>query len=192
MSDFLENSWFNHPNAPKITPWIYFAEKANFAGFIIGAVLYGTPNYSWAYLVLTPSARSIVPGIVIVLFLQCMGALLNPINRTRGGTKFGLMTYTVTMFSLATIITALQHYIQSVSYVDYRDFPGVSNPMGSGPAGYILSISTKAIQVVPTVIFTINFWLADGLLVSSVPNAAAHAIIVDCSSSSIVALSSIP
>ena len=121
-----------------------------------------------------------------------MNALLNPINRTRGGTKLGLVAYTATMFSLVTINTAIQLYLQSVSYVDYRDFPGVSSPPGSGPAGYILSISTKAIRVVPSVTLFLNFWLADGLLVSSVPNAPAHVFIVDCSSSSTVALSSMP
>lgn len=56
MSDFSEKSWSNDPDAPNITPWIYFTEKANFAGLTIGVILYGTPDYSWVILVLTPSA----------------------------------------------------------------------------------------------------------------------------------------
>ena len=179
MSEFLEKTWSNDPNAPKLPPSFYLGEKANFAGSIIGAILYGTSDYSWVYLVLTPSARSIFPGIVIILFSQCMGVLLNPINRTRGGTKLGLMTYIVIMFSLATINIAINLYIPSVAYVD--------SPNELGPY-----LQTKAIQVVPTVTLFLNFWLADGLLVSSVPSAAAHVFIADCSSSSIVALSSMP
>ena len=82
------------------------------------------------------------------------------------------MAFTAAMFLLVTINTAIQLYLQSVSYVDYRDFPGVPNRLGSGPAGYILLPSTKAIQVVSITTLFLNFWLADGLLVSSVPNAA--------------------
>ena len=172
MPDLLETPWSNHPNAPKLAPWLYFLEKANFSGLIIGAILYGTPNYSWVYLVLTPSARSIPPGIIIVLFFQCMGAFLNPINRTRGRTKLGLTAYTVIMFSLTTINIAMNLGIQSICYVDFRGFPGVPDWLGPGPAGYMRFTSTKAIQVVPDIFFFLNFWLADGLLVSSVPNAA--------------------
>ena len=100
------------------------------------------------------------------------------------------MTYTATMFSLATINIAMNLDIQSISYVNNRDFPGFSDLLGSGPAGYQFFITSKAIQVVPTAILFFNFWLGDGLLVSSVPNAAINVFNVDRSSSSIVALSS--
>ena len=174
MSDFRARPWSHDPNAPKIMYLLYFAEKADFAGFLIGAVLYGTPNYVRVYLAFTPFARFIVPGIVTALFFQCMGALFNPINRARGGTKLGLITYTAVMFSLATINTAINLDTQSASYVDNRGPPNVRNPLVSGPLEYQLSISTKAIHVVPTAILFFNNWLADGLLVSSVPNPAAH------------------
>ena len=170
MSDFRARPWSHDPNAPKITQRLYFAEKAGFAGPLIGAVLYGALNYVRVYLVFTPFARSIVLGIVTILFFQCMGALLNPINRTRGSTKLGLMTYTAVMFSLVTINTAINLGIQSTSYVDDRSSPNVRNPLGSGPLEYQFLISTKAIEIVPIVILFFNNWLADGLLVSSVPN----------------------
>ena len=34
--------WSTNPYAPQIPYWLYFAEKANFAGFLIGAIFYGT------------------------------------------------------------------------------------------------------------------------------------------------------
>jgi len=40
MSD--EKPWSNNPNAPQIPYELYFGEKANFAGILIGAILYGT------------------------------------------------------------------------------------------------------------------------------------------------------
>ena len=35
----------SNPYAPQIPYWLYFAEKANFAGFLIGAIFYGTPTH---------------------------------------------------------------------------------------------------------------------------------------------------
>ena len=92
--------------------------------------------YAQLFLVLTPPAWSIIAGIIIVLFFQCMGTLLNPINHTRGGTKLGFMAYTAAMFLLATINTAINLDIQSISYVNYWDFPGVPNSLGPGPVEY--------------------------------------------------------
>ena len=37
-----EPSFSNNPYAPDIPYWLYFAEKTNFAGFLIGAIFYGT------------------------------------------------------------------------------------------------------------------------------------------------------
>lgn len=116
----------------------------NFAGFLIGAIFY---------------------GIVIVLFFQCMYALLRPANRKGGGIRWWLVAHTVAMFSFATIYTALNLDIQSNSYIDNREFPG--SPDGSsppGPFGYQYYIYSRAIDVVPSVVFALNNWLADGLL----------------------------
>ena len=42
MPDSQEQSWSDDPNAPKITHYLYFREKAGFAGYLIGSILYGT------------------------------------------------------------------------------------------------------------------------------------------------------
>ena len=44
-----ENPWSNNPNAPQIPYQIYFAEKANFAGILIGAIFYGMHTYTPTY-----------------------------------------------------------------------------------------------------------------------------------------------
>ena len=45
MSDSSENPWSSSPNAPQIPYWVYFQEKANFAGIFLGAISYGAPTY---------------------------------------------------------------------------------------------------------------------------------------------------
>ena len=41
MSDSRERPWSDHPNAPKIPYHLHLLEKANFAGYFIGSILYG-------------------------------------------------------------------------------------------------------------------------------------------------------
>ena len=41
MGDSSENPWSHNPNAPQIPYSLYFAEKINFAGYLVGAVFYG-------------------------------------------------------------------------------------------------------------------------------------------------------
>ena len=55
--------------------------------------------------------------------------------------------------------------IQSVSYIDNREFPG-NDALPPGPLGYQYLIYSKAISIVPNLMFLLNNWLADGLLVS--------------------------
>jgi len=42
MANTQEQSWSDDPNAPKISPTVYFEEKASFAGILIASMLYGT------------------------------------------------------------------------------------------------------------------------------------------------------
>ena len=164
MSD---SSWSSNPNAPQIPYSLYFAEKANFAGILIGGVFYGMQTCvsclpTWV-------VSFIVPGIVIVLFFQCMGALFSPPNR-RAGVKWGPVIYTTLMFAFATIFTAMNLDIQSISYIDNREYAGDDNKsLPPGPLGYQYLIYSRAISVVPNLMFLLNNWLADGLLVSLPP-----------------------
>ena len=78
------------------------------------------------------------------------------------------------MFSFVTIFTAINLDIQSISYVDNREFPGDDVMFPPGPLGYEFLIYSKAISVVPSVMFHLNTCLADGLLVSCLTNSVTH------------------
>ena len=127
-----------------------------------------------------------VLGIVVVLFFQCMTALLNPVNRAWGGIKWPLVAHTAAMFSFATIYTAMNLNLQSIAYIDNREFPGEKMVL-PGPLGYQFLIYSKAISVVPNLMYMLNNWLADGLLVSFVSNSVAQVSNVGRPSSSTVA-----
>ena len=116
-----------------------------------------------------------------------MGALLDPVNRAMGGIKWGLVAHTVTMLAFVTIYTAIILNMQFISFVDNRGFPGTITDVAipPGPIGYQWFIRFEAIGVVPSVMLSMNAWLADGLLVSAV-NLAERLSYVDHSSSSIV------
>ena len=116
--------------------------------------------------VLTLFVRLIL-GIAIALFSKCMVALFDPIHRRGEPIKWGLVTYTVVMFSLVTIGTALQFDTQSVSYIDNRQFPGAGGIYPPGQTTYQDLIAFKPIAVIQNVTFILSNWLADGCLVSS-------------------------
>ena len=103
------------------------------------------------------------------MFFQCMSALFDPVNRTKGGAKWPLVAHTAVMFSFVTVYIATSLDLQSISYIDNREFPGIDGIVPPGPLGYQLSIYYKAIDLVPNLMVLLNNWLADGLLVSSVP-----------------------
>ena len=104
-------------------------------------------------------------GTLIVLFFQCMGALFNPANQRGSGVKWGLVSYTVVMFSFATVLTGMALNIESISHIDNRDFPGVQGKFPPGPIGYQLSIWSGVLLIPPSLMFLFNNWMADGLLV---------------------------
>lgn len=137
----------------------------------------------------TLSVQSFILGIITVLFFQCMTALL---NRPKGGIKWGLVAHTVAMFSFATINSAMTLDIQSISYIDNREFSGGDYVSLPGPFGYQFFIFSEAINGVPNIMFFLNQWLADGLLVSSVPKSIIQVSDVSYSSSSTVATLSFP
>ena len=94
-----------------------------------------------------------------MLFFECLTALLDPVHRRGERIKWGLVSYTVVMFSLATVNIAMNPHIQLISYVDNRD-------IRFGPYGYSSSTLFNAVVVVPQAAFRLANWLGDGLLVS--------------------------
>ena len=77
------------------------------------------------------------------------------------------------MFTFVTILTGTNLDIQSTSYIDNRAFPG-SGRFPPGPLGYLLLVYAKPKNITPTLMFLLNNLLADGILVGSVSNLAAH------------------
>ena len=59
----------------------------------------------------------------------------------------------------------MQLDVQSISYIDNREFPG-DGVFYPGPLGYEMLIAPKAIVVIQNSAFVLSNWLADGLLVS--------------------------
>jgi len=168
MSGTQQKPWSDNPNAPEISHKLYVEEKAYFAGALISAILYGMckmplPIRSSACV---HFARFIL-GIVIVLFFQCMAGLLNSLHRRMEGIKWGIISYTLALFSFVTVYTAMNLNIESVSYIDNRDFPGVKGMLPPGPLGYRSFIYSDALSITPNVMFFLNNWLADAFLVSS-------------------------
>jgi hypothetical protein len=166
MADSTGEPLANNPNAPQIPHWLYVAEKENFAGIFLGAIFYGTSNDPASVCLSSPGpGHSVSLGVVIVLVFQCMGALFNPVNRAMEGIRWGLVAYTVAMFSIVTTLIAMNLDIQSISYVDNRAFPG-SDVAPPGPFGYQFTLYSKPFSIIPNFLFPLNNWLADGLLVS--------------------------
>ena len=102
------------------------------------------------------------------MFFKCMAAFFNPIHRRGEPIKWGVVFYTVVMFSLVTVGTVTNLDILSISYIDHRGFPGVEGSIHPGPFGYQVFISSEAINMIPSAVLTLSNWLADGLLVNPV------------------------
>jgi hypothetical protein len=103
-----------------------------------------------------------------------MRALFNPINRTTGRAKWGLVVHTALMFSIVTVATSVGLQLQSISFIDNRKFPGNGSELPPGPVGYKYIVGSEAVYLVPNIMFQVNQWLADGLLVSSASNSIAQ------------------
>ena len=116
-----------------------------------------------------------VLGIVVALFFQCMVALLDPINRTRGGIKWGFVVHTVAMFLIFMMTAALDPQARSIFYVDDRNFHGNDEIIPEALGYHWYRPSIEAIGTASNVAFPLNQWLADGLLVSPVSKSIASA-----------------
>jgi len=171
MSDAWDQRWSNDTDSPPITRADYIEEKATLAGSFIASILYGTPPTRLSIRI--DFNRSVILGVVILLCFQCMAALLNPVHRKGEGIKWWLVAHTVAMFSFVTVYTAINLHIQSKSFIDKRkDQERTPTTFISGPLYYQLNIRWVALGIIPNIMFNLNNWLADGLLVSSLFDAA--------------------
>ena len=106
-----------------------------------------------------------VLGTLVVLFFQCMNAMLDPSTRKRGGIKWGLVYYTMVMFSCATVAIGMAQNLVSIAAIDNREFPGIKGVLYPGPVGYQMLIDSKPLVFAPNLVSLLNYWLADGFLV---------------------------
>ena len=99
--------------------------------------------------------------IVIAVSFQCMTALL---NRKGGPINWGLVSHTMVTFAVVTVGTTIRFNVQLISYVDNCESPGL--------IGYQGLTNPGAPRVIEDISFALGNWLADGLLVSSLFDAA--------------------
>ena len=118
---------------------------------------------------LTVPVRKILLGIAVALFCQCMGVLLRPVGR---GMKLALVVHTVTLFLFLTIPVGIDLNYLSMVYVDIREFPG-NHQYPPGPIGSYEIVTNSAAGIISDVMFPLNQWLADGLLVGPISNSVA-------------------
>ena len=102
--------------------------------------------------------------------------------REEGWMGWVLVVHTTVMFSFATVATAMALNLQSISHIDNRGFLA-GGALPPGPLGYQLLLSPKAISLVPNLTLQLNQWLADGLMVTFVPNSLSQSNLGLCSSS---------
>ena len=168
MSDSQEKPWSDNPNAPAILYELYYYEKTWLAGNLLSPIFYGTYEKSRPHdcLFMLTLFIWLFLGIVVFLFFRCVAALFNPDHRRGEPIAWGLVSYTVVMFLLVTVGTVMQLNVQSISYIDNREFPGVKGVLHPGPIGYQGSDHAKMVTVIQDIVFILNNWLADGCLVS--------------------------
>ena len=62
--------------------------------------------------------QPVMLGAVIILFFQCVGALLDPVNKIRS-VKWALVTHTAALFLFLTIPMAADIWIPSTEFIDH-------------------------------------------------------------------------
>ena len=100
-----------------------------------------------------------------MLFFQCMTGLFNSARRGWKGIKWGIISYTMVMFSFATVFTGINLNVESISYINNREFPGGEGVLPPGPLGYQWFIRPMVLSIISNLTSLLNYWLADGLLV---------------------------
>ena len=131
-------------------------------------------------------------GIVVALFFQCMATLLSPAHPIRKGIRWALVAHTVSLFLFLTIPIGIDFADRlSVQYINNREFPG-NDKSPPGPVGYDELLDSEAATTIFNVMFPLNQWLADGLLVSHILTSVALTNNINRASSSIAVISFIP
>ena len=99
-----------------------------------------------------------------MLFFKCLVALFNPVYRREEGIKWRLVSCIVAMFLFGTVFVAVGIDIQSISFIDNREFLDIEGVL-LGPIGYQSWSRPKAPILILTLTSLLNSWVANGLLV---------------------------
>ena len=106
-------------------------------------------------------------GIAVAMFFQCMATLINPANPIGKGVRWALVAHTIALFLFLTMPFGIGFDYLSIEYIDNREFSG-SYKRPPGPVGYDDLLSHNPSTTFSNVMFPLNQWLADGLLVSPI------------------------
>ena len=185
MPNLLGEPWSTNPNAPNVPKRVHHSEKAFLGSMLVIAVFHGT-QASFRFIRAHANVRSTILGIIIVMFFQCLNALLDPTRLKERGVKWPLVAHTTAMFSFVTVSIVANSYVQIIAFIDNRNFPG-ADLLSPGPTGYFLLIVSEAIVVMASAPMVLNGWLADGLLVCFAMNIVTWISHIDRRASYIVA-----
>src|SRR5579872_5553640 len=92
--------------------------------------------------------------------------LFNPAICAKDGIKWGLIGHTVATFAFDTISIAARLAVQSNSYINNREFPGIAQ-YPPGPFAFQFPGLQGRTMTIALAMFPLNQSLTDGLLVSS-------------------------
>ena len=120
-----------------------------------------------------PTVRPVDPGIVVILFFQCIGALINPANDTRRSVKLGLAAYAVALFLIPTIPLVAGRDVFPTVFIDIRNFPGTEEYPPGPLGGAMISNASDPWVALLGIPAPVSQWLSNGFLVSSVSSSAA-------------------
>jgi hypothetical protein len=101
-----------------------------------------------------------------------MATLLSPANPIKKGIRRALVAHTIALFLFLTISFGIDFNYLSIEYINNREFPG-NDEFAPGPMGYDDLLDSGTITTVFNVMFPLNQWLADGLLVGLIRNSVA-------------------
>jgi hypothetical protein len=128
---------------PDESPQLLFAEKGWLQGVVVSSVAF---------------------GVVVTLFCMCFSVLYRQAaTRERSRQRIILWVYICIVFILNTLFIAANSKFTELAFIDDRNYPG-------GPAQFENDMWSIPIDEVNNVVFVLQNWMNDGMIVSVVFN----------------------
>jgi hypothetical protein len=126
---------------PNESPQTLFAEKGWLQGVVVSSVAF---------------------GVVVTLFFMCFSVLYRQTaTRVRSRQRIILWVYICVVFILNTLFIAANSQFTQLAFIDDRNYPG-------GPAQFENDMWSIPIDEVNNVVFVLQNWMNDGMIVSVV------------------------